>query len=65
MSDRIIRITARPRADGIDIDRLARALLEFAAQLPDHQAKRVAAKPDTKIASSARRVNSSESEGTA
>jgi hypothetical protein len=33
--DQIIRVTARPRADGIDIDRLALALLEFAAQLPE------------------------------
>lgn len=65
MSERIIRVTARPRAGGMDIDRLARALLEFAAQLPDHQAKSVAAKPDIKISKYVRKANSSKREGVA
>jgi hypothetical protein len=49
----------------MDIDRLARALLEFAAQLPDHQAKSVAAKPDIKISKYVRKANSSKREGVA
>ncbi|MGO9198022.1 MAG: hypothetical protein ACLQK4_12960 [Acidimicrobiales bacterium] len=39
MSDQIIRVTARPRADGIDIDRLALVLLEVAEQLPESRVK--------------------------
>lgn len=41
MSEQNIRVTARPRASGIDIDRLALALLELAEQPPEPQHKRV------------------------
>lgn len=37
MPDQTIRVTARQRADGIDIDRLALALLQFAGELPEPQ----------------------------
>lgn len=37
MSDQIIRVTARPRDEGLDIDRLAQALLEFVSRLTERQ----------------------------
>jgi hypothetical protein len=44
--DQVIRVTARQRIDGIDIGRLALALLQFAGQLPESQ-KSIKAKQDT------------------
>jgi len=37
VSDQIIRVTARPRDEGLDIDRLAQALLEFVSRLTERQ----------------------------
>ena len=57
MSDQIIRVTARPLADGIDIDRLALAL-QLAVQLPvECQGKRTAKRGMKLTADSERNVN--------
>ncbi len=65
MSDQIIRVTARPLADGIDIDRLALALLQLAVQLPERQGKRTAKRGMKLTADSERNVNPRENEGAA
>jgi len=52
VSHQVIRVTARPRANGIDIERLALVLLELAEQLPERKSKTVRAKREKPSADS-------------
>ncbi len=65
MSDQIIRVTARFRADGIDVDRLALALLELAEQLPASRPKPVKTRRKKPTATGGLALNSNEKEGAA
>ena len=65
MSDQIIRVTARPRADGIDVDRLALVLLEIVKRLPESQRNRLAAEGQKLIARAERDLKSAKREGAA
>lgn len=65
MPDQIIRVTARPRADGIDIDRLALALLQLAVQLPERHGKRPAKHGMKLTTDSERTMNTRDNEGAA
>lgn len=44
MSDHIVRVSGRPRSDGLDFDRLAQALLEFLSTLSAAERRRLAAR---------------------
>jgi hypothetical protein len=63
--DQIIRVTARPRADGIDIERLALALLELAAQLPESKRTHKSKRSTRRTADSGRDAEPRENEGAA
>jgi hypothetical protein len=65
VSDQIIRVTARPRADGIDVDRLALVLLEIVKRLPESQRDRLAAGGAKLIADAEARAKISKREGAA
>jgi hypothetical protein len=65
VSNQIVRVTARPRADGIDIDRLALALHQLAVQLPERKGKRTAKHSMKLTNDSERTVNPHEDEGVA
>jgi hypothetical protein len=65
VSDENIRVTARPRADGIDIERLSLALLEFVKSLPEAQRKRLAASGEKLITAAEREVKKPSKEGAA
>jgi hypothetical protein len=64
--DQIIpKVTARPRPDGIDLDRLALVLIETVDKLPKSQRKRLAAEGERLIADAERRVGPGSDEGAA
>ena len=65
MSDQIIRVTARPRGDGIDIDRLALALLQLAVQLSERQATRTKKRSMKRTVDSVKGMNVRDNEGVA
>ena len=65
MSDQIIRVTARPRAGGIDVDRLALVLLEIVKRLPESQRDRLAAGGQRLIADAEATANRTKKEGAA
>lgn len=57
MSDQVIRVTARPRTEGIDVDRLALVLLEIVKRLPERQRNGLAAEGEKLIADAGREAN--------
>lgn len=65
MSDQIIRVTARPRGDGIDIDRLALALLQLAVQLSERQGTRTKKRSMKRTVDPVKGVNVRDNEGVA
>ncbi len=65
MSKQIIRVTGQPRADGIDIDRLALALLQFAVRHPERQGTHTARRGLKLTTHSERTTNPHQSEGAA
>jgi len=65
VSDQEITVVARPRTDGIDIERLALALLEVVERLPARQRDRLAAGGEKLIAAAKREVQASTDEGAA
>ena len=44
MSDHTIRVTGRPRSEGLDFERLAQALLELLSKMPVAERRRLAAR---------------------
>ena len=64
MTDRNLSTTPRPRRDGIDIERLALALLEYVEQLPERQRKRLAI-TGKKLIDAAEKAGTSSAEGAA
>jgi hypothetical protein len=65
VSDQIIRVTARPRADGIDVDRLALVLLEIVRRLPESQRDRLATEGQKLIADAEAKAKPTKKEGAA
>lgn len=65
MSNQIIRVTGHPRPDGIDVDRLALAILQLAVQLPERQETRTPKRGMKLTAHSEGTMNPQHSEGAA
>jgi hypothetical protein len=42
VSDHTIRVTGRPRSEGLDLERLAQALLEILSKMPASERRRLA-----------------------
>jgi hypothetical protein len=63
--DQVIRTTPRLRADGLDLDRLALALIEIVDRLPDAERKRLAAEGAELVRAAEREAQPEKGEGAA